>query len=298
MEQISAFQTAVAARIAAHADGGEIDHWEKLGEGVGGARWRACSPQGRWLVKSAIDGAELYAAEADGLLALMTCGAVRVPRVLLVGEHDEVGYLVMEWLALAPAGARTAAAARLGEALARQHRCTAGQFGWVRSNFIGTTPQFNTPDDDWMVFLRERRLGFQLRLAAENGYRDSLQQQGARLLERLPEFFAGYVPAPSLLHGDLWGGNWGVLEPGEPVIFDPAIYYGDREADIAMTELFGGFPREFYRAYERAYPLDPGYRTRRELYNLYHLLNHLNLFGDSYLSAVERSLGVLSAGPA
>ena len=136
--------------------------------------------------------------------------------------------------------------------------------------------------DGWVDFFREHRLRFQLNLAAQNGYGGELQQLGAGLAERLPELFDGYEPVASLCHGDLWGGNWGVAD-GEPVIFDPAVYYGDRESDIAMTMLFGGFGRSFYRAYEQAWPMERGNERRLRLYQLYHVLNHLNLFGSGYL---------------
>ncbi|MGH8413976.1 MAG: fructosamine kinase family protein, partial [Gammaproteobacteria bacterium] len=234
---------------------------------------------------------DLFDAEADGLKALAECKAIRVPRVLTVGEQEGEAFLVMEWLSL---GQKTgAAAAKLGEQLARQHQCLGQHVGWWQNNFIGATPQFNTPSEDWVKFFRKHRLGFQLSLAAENGYCGVLQRQGARLLEVLPAFFSGYTPQPSLLHGDLWGGNWGMVETGEPAIFDPAVYYGDREADIAMTELFGGFGQEFYSAYNAIWPLDASYRVRRDLYNLYHVLNHLNLFGGGYLQQAERSIARL-----
>ncbi|MGH8312874.1 MAG: fructosamine kinase family protein, partial [Gammaproteobacteria bacterium] len=202
--------------------------WQAAGRGVGGSVWRVQGADADWCVKTAADDAQMLIAEADGLRALAECGAVRVPQVLAAEPHDGEAYLLMEWLDF---GAQTAhVAARLGEQLAHQHRSLGQQFGWRRANFIGATPQFNTPSDDWVNFYREHRLGFQLRLAAEHGYRGELQHQGARLMESLPAFFAGYTPKASLLHGDLWGGNWGALETGEPVIFDPAVYYGDREA--------------------------------------------------------------------
>lgn len=260
--------------------------WRALGEGVGGARWRLTVGGETWFVKSG-DGAVL-AAEADGLEALAATATVRVPRVEAVDGSDE-GFLVTEWLQLSRQ--RSQADARLGAALAGLHLVpvpvpVAG-YGWPRHNFIGVTPQFNTPAADWVGFFREQRLRFQLRLAAENGHRGRLQEQGAELAAELPQLFAGYRPQPSLLHGDLWGGNWGVLVDGGPTVFDPAVYCGDREADIAMTELFGGFGAEFYAAYRAHAPLDPGYGVRRNLYNLYHVLNHLNLFGEGYLGQAE-----------
>ncbi|HEX2669036.1 MAG TPA: fructosamine kinase family protein [Gammaproteobacteria bacterium] len=261
--------------------------WQALGEGVGSTRWRVESSGGAWFVKGG--DADILAAEADGLKALAACGAMRVPRLHSEGVLDKGdGYLIMEWLELSH-GASTSGA-RLGEALARQHLAPAPRFGWPCANFIGATPQFNREGTDWAAFFREQRLGFQLRLAGEDGHRGALQEEGARLLEGLPRFFAGYAPSPALLHGDLWGGNWGTVQDGGPVVFDPAVYRGDREADLAMTELFGGFPESFYAAYNAHAPLDAGYRVRRDLYNLYHVLNHLNLFGGGYLG---QALGLI-----
>jgi len=275
----------VIEQLLREASMGDDCNWQSLGQGVGGSRWRVTCGDRIWFVKTQADALELFNAEADGLKALAEAGAIWVPKVLGTGEGDGEAFLVLEWLEL---GRKTGqAAARLGEALAHQHQCLSARFGWRRNNFIGATPQFNACSDDWLKFFREHRLGFQLRLAAENGFRGQLQTQGTLLLERLPAFFEGYIPKPSLLHGDLWGGNWGVSETGEPVIFDPAVYYGDREADVAMTELFGRFPPEFYSAYKAVWPLDDGYRVRRNIYNLYHVFNHLNLFGTSYLAQAQ-----------
>ncbi len=229
-----------------------------------------------------LNGAErldMFEAEMAGLQALADCGGVRVPRPLGCGLADGHAWLALEFLSMGGRGG----GARLGEGLARQHHWTAETFGWDRDNTIGASPQPNAREPDWVRFWRERRLGFQLELAARHGHGGELQRLGERLLAHVGDFFTDYRPVPSLLHGDLWGGNWGVLESGEPVVFDPAVYYGDREADIAMTELFGGFGADFRAAYEAAWPLDPGYRVRRTLYNLYHILNHLNLFGGGYL---------------
>jgi fructosamine-3-kinase len=170
--------------------------------------------------------------------------------------------------------------------LAALHRIEGNRFGWWRGNHIGATPQPNDPSPDWPDFWRQRRLGFQLDLAARQGHRGRLQGLGERLLERLPALL-DHRPRPSLLHGDLWGGNLAYDPDGRPVVFDPAVYHGDREADLAMTELFGGFPSRFYAAYQAAWPLDPAYRVRKVLYNLYHVLNHLNLFGGGYLTQAE-----------
>lgn len=256
-------------------------------QGVAGGSINSCyrvaDRSGRvWFLKvNAADCAGMFAAELDGLRELRAAIAVRVPEPVASGAADDAAWLLMEHLDLEPGSA--AAAARLGERLALQHRHGSERWGWRRDNTIGSTPQPNGWHEDWLAFWRERRLGFQLALAARQGHGASLGDRGQRLLDRLPRFFEGYRPVPSLLHGDLWGGNWAMAGNGEPVIFDPAVYYGDREADVAMTELFGGFPRDFHAAYERAWPLDAGYRVRRDIYNLYHVLNHLNLFGGGYL---------------
>jgi fructosamine-3-kinase len=236
---------------------------------------------------------EMFRAEAEGLAELAQAGGVRVPQPICTGTADDQAFLVLEYLALRPATAR--AAERLGAGLARQHRRTRPQFGWHHDNTIGSTPQINTPRADWVDFYRHERLGYQLALAAKHGYSGRLQTLGERLLAVLPAFFASYRPLASLLHGDLWGGNHAATADGEPVIFDPAVYYGDREADLAMTELFGGFGDGFYQAYRAAWPLDPGYGVRKQLYNLYHVLNHLNLFGGGYAGQAERLMQALLA---
>ena len=213
--------------------------------------------------------------------------------VFNIPEARGMSWLVLEYLDLGVRSASNPDA--LGCALAAMHQCRSNQFGWSRNNTIGSTPQINTRSDDWVSFWRTHRLGFQLRLALENGYRGRLQQLGERLLECVEQFFTGYQPYPSLLHGDLWCGNYAYTGAGEPVLFDPAVYFGDREADLAMTELFGGFPQRFYSAYRHEYQLDSGYNTRKILYNLYHVLNHLNLFGGSYRQQAEQMMNALLA---
>ena len=200
---------------------------------------------------------------------------------------------MLEYLELRPADDKAMRA--LGRNLACLHCVTRDRYGWNRDNTIGSTPQINTQADDWVAFWRERRLGHQLRLAASLGHGGRLIANGERLLEKLPALFAGYNPPPSLLHGDLWSGNAAMEAGGEPVIYDPAVYYGDREADLAMTELFGGYSRSFYDAYRSEYPLDAGYAMRKHLYNLYHVLNHLNLFGGGYGAQAERMIEQLLA---
>lgn len=232
--------------------------------------------------------ADMFAAEAEGLAEIARSHTVRVPQPVSHGADAKASWLVLEHLHLLPGDERSML--RLGRNLARMHRVRGGHHGWHRDNTIGATPQVNTAAGDWVAFWRERRLGFQLRLAASRGNGGRLTAAGERLLERLPSFFRGHTPPPSLLHGDLWSGNAGQAAGGEPVIYDPAVYYGDREADLAMTELFGGFPASFYEAYCAEYPLDAGYTTRKHLYNLYHVLNHLNLFGGGYGAQAQRMI--------
>lgn len=227
----------------------------------------------------------LFEAEAEGIALLRQAGSLRVPEILSVGSTGDEAFLALEWLDLVEPDA--ASEERFGEALAWQHRIRGPDYGLERDNFIGATPQPNRPMDDWVTFWRERRLLYQLDLAARNGHAGRLQDRGRRLAELMDMFFASYRPAVSLLHGDLWSGNRGALADGTPVVFDPAVYYGDREADIAMTCLFHGFGPRFYSAYAATWPLDQAAGTRRGLYNLYHVLNHLNLFGGSYRQKAE-----------
>jgi fructosamine-3-kinase len=223
---------------------------------------------------------DMFAAEADGLAELREAAEIRVPEVIDVGIMNGQAYIDLEKLELEPASRDVEWL--LGERLAALHRHTEKQHGWFRDNTIGLTPQHNDQSDDWIDFYRKHRLGFQVTLASQNGYGAEINDLGDRVAERLPQLFEGYRPDASLLHGDLWGGNWGCVG-GEPVIFDPAVYYGDRESDIAMTMLFGGFGSAFYDAYQVNWPMEPGYEQRLKLYRLYHVLNHLNLFGRSYL---------------
>ncbi len=234
---------------------------------------------------------DMFEAEAEGLVELARARAVRVPQPVCTGTAEDIAYLVLEYLPLA-SGTKDSAAS-FGRQLAELHRTSATHFGWFRDNTIGSTLQINTQNDSWVEFWREQRLGYQLSLAARNGYGGRLQRKGERLLADLDVFFAGQYPRPSLLHGDLWSGNYSVDYEGTPVIYDPATYYGDREAELAMTELFGGFPESFYQAYREAWPLAPGYSVRKTLYNLYHVLNHLNLFGGGYGAQAEQMLDAL-----
>lgn len=245
------------------------------------AAWRLDIHEGALFLKTGPpSAAEMFGAEAEGLAEIARTGTIAVPKLLANGQTDTGVFLALEWLDLERADAATER--RLGEQLANLHRNTASRYGWHRDNTIGLTTQINTWNEDWIDFFRNHRLAFQLALAAQNGFGGELQEMGARLLKRLPVYFEQEKPAASLLHGDLWGGNWACCN-ARPVIFDPAVYYGDRETDLAMTRLFGGFGRNFYDAYDAVWPLSDGYLERQHLYQLYHVLNHLNLFGSAYL---------------
>ncbi len=234
---------------------------------------------------------DMFAAEAQGLEEIIGTDAIRAPTPVCYGTAGAQAYLVLEFIA--PGHGGRSSQEQLGQQLAALHRVTRPRYGWTRDNTIGATPQHNTEGDDWVEFWRAQRLGFQLQLAADKGYGGRLQTQGERLLAELPRLLAGHTPPAALLHGDLWSGNYSIDAHGAPVIFDPALYYGDRETDLAMTELFGGFSPYFYQAYHEAYPLPEGYQLRKSLYNLYHVLNHLNLFGGAYLAQAEQLTGRL-----
>jgi len=284
----------IATQIAA-ASGEPFDPKQPRRVGGGCINAAAVLADGdrQWFVKlNDASRLDMFDAEYDGLAAMAATDSIRVPRPLCCGTAGRQAFIAMEYIPLGGSGGATIA--RAGEELAAMHRSTADTFGWHRDNTIGSTPQPNQRAAHWVRFWCEHRLGFQLELAARNGYGGRLQERGARLLEQVGALL-DHAPAPSLLHGDLWGGNFSGDDQGSPVIFDPACYYGDREADVAMTELFGGFGSRFYAAYNAAWPLDAGYETRKTLYNLYHILNHLNLFGGGYGGQAERMIDRLLA---
>lgn len=282
-------RSAVEAVIAA-AEGGEPTIASDSGVGGGcisDARIVRLEDGRRFFVKSnpaPLPG--MFAREAEGLRALGDAGPLRVPRPIGHGggDGDTIPFLALEHVE--SGGRRADFSERFGRGLAELHRrATADRFGFEHDNYIGATPQPNRWTDDWVEFWREHRLGHQLRLARANGVSDrALERAGDALLARLDELIAEPAEPPTLLHGDLWGGNYMVDASGEPVLIDPAAYYGRREADLAMTQLFGGFDDRFYAAYEEASPLPPGSSERLDIYRLYHQLNHLNLFGSSYRS--------------
>ncbi len=263
-----------------------------LGGGCINSAYRIGDGQQSYFVKlNGADRLAMFEAELDGLNELATAGAVRVPQSLATGIAEGQAFIVMEALELGGSGSQ----AQLGRELSAQHQHRVEYFGWFRDNTIGSTHQPNRQHREWVEFWREQRLGAQLEMAKNNGASHRLLDDGERLLADLPGLFDTYRPAPSLLHGDLWSGNYAFARGGEPVIFDPAVYYGDRETDIAMTELFGGFRGDFYDAYVEAWPLDSGYKVRKTLYNLYHIINHFNMFGGGYGNQAEGMMGRLLA---
>ena len=234
----------------------------------------------------------MFAAEAAGLAELRQAVGLRVPRVV---THDAVGdtaFIVLEYIELrAPT---RAAMGRLGEALADMHGVISDQHGWHRDNTIGPNRQHNARHANWAEFWRENRLAVMLDALAPR--HPHVAREGDRLLAVLDDLLAGHAPEASLLHGDLWGGNAGMDRDGTPVIYDPAVYYGDRETDLALAELFGGFSPVFFEAYWGAWPQSVGYREiRRPLYQLYHLLNHARLFGGHYAEQSRRVMRELYA---
>jgi fructosamine-3-kinase len=287
----AALLAAVGARLgAALGRRMVLENAQAVGGGCIHSAYRVGDGTHSWFVKvNDAASADVFAAEADGLDALAR-SPLRVPRAICSGTAEGHSFLALEWLALAPGAPRDFA--RLGEGLARMHALAGRQYGWHRDNYIGATPQANPTGASWLHFFGEARLVPQL--ARAQG-KPALYDSGQTLLQALPRLLGGHAPLPALLHGDLWGGNAAFTLEGAPVIFDPAAYYGDRETDLAMTELFGGFAPDFYAAYRAHAPLDAGYRVRKTLYQLYHVLNHANLFGGSYAAQASGMIDLLLA---
>jgi protein-ribulosamine 3-kinase len=232
---------------------------------------------GRFFLKSG-GPAAAFAAEARGLAALAAAGVFRVPVVVAQGASPP--FLLLEAIEIGSPGPRFFE--DFGRRLAELHRVArAERYGFDHDNFLGATPQPNGWREQWLDFWRDQRLGPLLALL--RGQSDGeLDRLGERLLDRLPLWLEDVGEAPSLLHGDLWAGNFLVGRRGEPVLLDPAVYYGHREADLAISRLFGGFPPAYFHAYVEAWPLEPGAHERGLLYELHHLLNHYHLFGAGY----------------
>ncbi len=219
----------------------------------------------------------MFTCEANGLHEIAKAGCIKTPKVILAKDD----FLLLKWI---EKGSKTIDFFKLfGQQFAQMHQKTQKQFGFFEHNFIGATPQVNTFEDNWANFYFTHRLLFQYKLAEQKGYVTPSLQCAFQKLEKIyPSILLGSEEKPALLHGDLWGGNYMVDKKGEPVLIDPAVYYGHREADLAMTKLFGGFSPDFYQAYQQTNPLIDGWKYRENIYLLYHVLNHMNLFGNSY----------------
>lgn len=257
----------------------QISHRRSVGGGSVNQAYAVTEGDRSYFVKlNQADRVEMFAAEALGLRQMFDSNTIRVPQPIAWGTAGSSAYIVLEWLDIGYGDHQ--AWEEMGRNLAAMHRVTSARgFGWERNNTIGFMPQINNWTENWVEFWTKQRLGYQFQLANQRGGRFPQQ---AQLLAAVPKILTGYQPQPSLVHGDLWTGNAAVTVQGEPVILDPATYFGDREVDLAMSQLFGSFPANFYSAYNQALPLESGYKTRKILYNLYHILNHFNQFGGSY----------------
>lgn len=291
MQLPAALAESVAASLRAAGDPTPVRTVRPVGGGCINNAQCLQTDQATYLLKwNARPLPRMFLVEAAGLKLLGSTNTVRVPAVLAATEvaANCPAYLILEWLEGPPDSARRADQAMLGTQLAALHQASTSDYGLDHDNYIGSTPQYNGWEADWVRFYRDRRLRPQIELAQRNGLLPATRRQRLeRVLERLDQWLGGVERRPALLHGDLWGGNVIVGPGGRPALIDPAVYYGDREAELAFTELFGGFSAHFYQAYQAAWPLAPDYADRRDLYNLYHLLNHLNLFGESYGAQVD-----------
>ncbi len=261
------------------ASGGDINRAYHLGSA--GQSWFVKVNEQKYL--------SMFEAEQRGLELIRSSDSVRVPAVLASGVYGQSSYLVLEYIELRG----SPASEDLAAALAAMHHFQVECFGNDHDNTIGLTPQRNTREDDWIRFWSQHRIGLQIELARASGLDRGLLQRLATLQSVVGYFFTDYHPLPSLLHGDLWSGNWSADSHGQPVIYDPACYFGDHEADLAMMELFGNPGEVFFRAYRERFPIDPGYRERKLLYNLYHIVNHALLFGGGYSAQASRMAGQL-----
>lgn len=267
----------------------KIKKYQAIGGGSINHSWKIQTNLDVYFIKyNNIKYYNMFYQEVLGLKAIAKSNTIQVPQIIAIDKTPQFAYLILEYLKLHPGSN-----ASMGEKLAQMHSQEQAQWGWEEDNYIGSTSQPNSFFDDWIKFWREKRLLHQYHLAKQDGYTGEWLSQLERLIENFNIFFSTYQPIKSLLHGDLWGGNIALLDDMHPIVFDPAVYIGDREADLAMTELFGGFHSEFYAAYQDRLPLDSGYTVRKVLYNLYHILNHLHLFGSAYQANAVRMIEYL-----
>lgn len=265
--------------------------FQAQGGGCINQAWQVQDQDGQaWFVKmNQAHLLDMFAAEYEALQAIQQSKTIRVPTPILYGLAGQYSFLLLEYIDLS---ARSNAS-EAGKQLAMMHQVSQPRFGWHRDNFIGTSQQQNKQADDWIHFWQQQRLGIQLDLAKRNGLSHRTYENGLRLQQDLEGLFSARTVQACLLHGDLWGGNFSYTQGEQgsvPVIYDPALYYGDHETDLAMTELFGGFSSHFYASYREHFPIDQGYAVRKTLYNLYHILNHFNLFGGGYATQSEHMI--------
>ncbi len=226
---------------------------------------------------------DMFQTEALALNELKQKSDFVIPAVVGVYEGAQQCALVLEYIALHALD--NAGFYKAGDTLARLHQQPQAFFGWSQDNYIGATEQINLRSQDWFEFFVYQRLAFQI-----ERLNDSVLKAQLKYLPELKRYFENCLVVPSLLHGDLWSGNIAANGQGQPVIYDPASFYGDREMDLAMTELFGGFPVSFYQGYQSVWPVEDGYARRKNLYQLYHILNHANLFGGHYVTRARSML--------
>ncbi|MDX1347943.1 MAG: fructosamine kinase family protein [Thiomicrorhabdus chilensis] len=271
-----ALSQSIHIETAAPVSGGDIHQAFKLHTHTGNY----------FLKLNHLEALPLFETEVHNLRAIERSGSILCPKPLGFGRHNEQAWLLMEHLELTSRGDDF----QRGRDLALMHHQINHEtkpFGWFENNYIGHTPQLNRWHSDWVGFYSEERLRPQLEMTQLNDAPRQLYDLGCELIDRLPNWFQNYQPEAALLHGDLWGGNSAFTTSGDAVVFDPACYYGDRETDLAMSELFGGFSDAFYAGYNEVFPLDRDYAKRKPLYNLYHILNHYNLFGGHYAQQAQ-----------
>ncbi len=260
-------QQAFQVKFASHCSGGCINQAFLL-EGAS---------QQYFVKTNRADILDMFIAESQALDEIIASEAICAPKPICYGTYERSAFLILERVHFEPPSPDSWE--QMGRQLAALHQHTKSQFGWQRDNAIGSTPQRNPKSNNWADFFTQQRIEFQLKLAESQGI---FFQNTNALLDHVHQVLHLHRPQASLLHGDLWSGNVSFTNAQEPVIFDPASYYGDRETDLAFTELFGAFPECFYRSYQEEWPLPEGHMERKRIYNLYHVLNHANLFGGSY----------------
>jgi fructosamine-3-kinase len=257
-----------------------LNNPQPIGGGCINQAWKVTDQQqNNWFIKfNKSNRKAMFDAELLGLEEIIASNSILVPKPLCTGQTSQYSFIMLQYVDLRG----TPNFVKTGQQLAKMHQHTQDSFGWACENTIGSTPQINNYETDWVTFWQKYRLQYQLDLALKKGFSHHDYLAGQELNESINKFFTSYQPVASLLHGDLWGGNCSKDSMGNPVLYDPAVYFGDRETDLAMTELFGGFGSRFMDSYHEIYPVDQGYNSRKKLYNLYHILNHFNLFGGGY----------------